>query len=90
MQALRNNHTNSTEEITDSFTTAYGVTLKKHHGLVVRSAFTIAMKACPRRNTFYKNLGEDQEAVKKELGEWLEGLEKCVAILNKHYEGIKV
>ena len=48
------------------------------------------MKACPYRNVFYQKLGEDQELVKKELGEWLAGLERCVAILNKHYEGIKL
>jgi len=89
-QALRSNHTNSTEELTNSFTTAYGATLKKHHGVLVRPIFALAMKACPYRDTFYQKLGEDQEAVKKELGAWLEGLENCVVILNKHYEGVKI
>ena len=57
--------------------------------MMVRPMFALAMKACPYRDTFYKKLGDDQELVKKELEAWLEGLEKCVAILNKHDEGIK-
>ncbi|RPB26157.1 glycolipid transfer protein [Terfezia boudieri ATCC MYA-4762] len=89
-QALRNNHTNSTEELANSFTKAYEATLKKHHGIMVRPIFALAMKACPYRNAFYKKLGDDQEAVKKELEAWLGGLEKCVTILNNHYEGIKI
>ncbi|KAF8430019.1 glycolipid transfer protein-like protein HET-C2 [Tirmania nivea] len=88
-QALRRSHTNSTEELADSFTTAYGATLKKHHGIMVRPLFTVAMKACPYRDTFYKKLGEDQKAVKEKLEAWLGALEGCVAILNKHYEGIQ-
>jgi len=90
VKALRNNHSNSTEELATSFTNAYEGTLKPHHGIMVRPIFTLAMKACPYRETFYKKLGDDQDLVKKELGEWLDGLERCVEILNKYFDGVKL
>ena len=41
------------------------------------------MSATPYRKDFYAKLGDDQPRVNKELNEWLVGLEKNVAILNK-------
>ena len=83
-QALRRNH-NSTEELAISFTNAYENTLKKHHSIMIRPIFFLAMKACPHRDTFYGKLGEDQEKVKTQLGDWLSSLENVVTILSKHY-----
>jgi len=84
--ALRRNHTTTTEELGVSFTNAYESTLKQHHGFIARSAFSVAMKACPYRNTFYSKLGNDENVVRQELGEWLGALENIVTILNKHYD----
>ncbi|KAF8475699.1 glycolipid transfer protein domain-containing protein [Kalaharituber pfeilii] len=89
-QALRNNHSNSTEELSTSFTSAYKGTLQKHHNFVVKGIFSVAMKACPYRKTFYEKLGNDQALVQTELAEWLNALEKNVRILNDHYQNIKI
>ncbi|KAF8534826.1 glycolipid transfer protein domain-containing protein [Trichophaea hybrida] len=70
------------EELTQSFTTSYEATLKKHHNFVVKGIFTVAMKACPYRVDFYKKLGDDQDKVAAQLKEWLAALEKIVSILS--------
>lgn len=82
-QALRQNLTNSSEELSASFRAAYGNTLKPHHSFVVKPLFSAAMSATPYRKDFYVKLGDDQERVQKELNEWLQGLEKDVKILNE-------
>jgi hypothetical protein len=46
----------------------------------------LAMKACPYRATFYPKLGEPEAEVQKELDEWLTGLEKIVAQMEKFYK----
>ncbi|KAJ2976275.1 hypothetical protein NUW58_g8128 [Xylaria curta] len=71
----------ASEELADSFRGAYGVTLKPHHGILVKPVFSAAMSACPYRKDFYPKLGADQEAVAVELRSYLAALEKIVAIL---------
>jgi hypothetical protein len=44
------------------------------------------MKACPYRAVFYPKLGEPEAEVQKELDEWLTGLEKIVAQMEKFYK----
>lgn len=78
--ALRKN-IDSSEELSASFTSAYDGTLKQHHNIIVKGIFTVAMKACPYRDSFYKKLGDDQEQVMAEMQQWLSALEKIVAIL---------
>jgi Glycolipid transfer protein (GLTP) len=75
--------------LTASFTTAYGDTLKKHHNMLVKGVFSLAMKACPYRADFYKKLGNDENKVKVDLEEWLTALEMQLNILNKFLEGVK-
>ncbi|KAH8149468.1 uncharacterized protein LAJ45_06548 [Morchella importuna] len=84
---LRKSVSNPSEELSTSFTNAYGVTLKQHHSFVVRPLFGLAMKACPARNSFYAKLGENCDA---QLEEWLTSLELCVNILSKWIEGVKL
>lgn len=67
-----------TEELTVSFTTSYEQTLKKHHNLIVKGMFSLAMKACPYRVDFYKKLGDDQEAVAAHLDKWIAALHGIV------------
>ncbi|KAL7418980.1 hypothetical protein Q5752_006664 [Cryptotrichosporon argae] len=81
---LRANLDNKDEELSASFTKAYEGSLKKHHGMMVRPVFYLAMKACPYRATFYPKLGEPQEAVMPKLLEWLAALEDIV----KREEGV--
>lgn len=69
------------EELSASFRSAYGSTLKPHHSFMVKPIFSAAMSACPYRKDFYEKLGEDQEKVAAELRVWLAALEKIIAIL---------
>ncbi|KAK4506115.1 hypothetical protein PRZ48_004080 [Zasmidium cellare] len=82
-QALRQNLTNSSEELSKSFRDAYGNTLKQYHTFLIKPIFSAAMSATPYRADFYKKLGDDQPRVSKELDEWLKGLERNVKILNE-------
>jgi len=82
-QSLRQNLTNSQEELSTSFRAAYGNTLKPHHSFLVKPIFSAAMSATPYRKDFYAKLGDDQVRVQKELGQWLAGLERDVKILNE-------
>ena len=62
--ALRQN-VDSKEELSVSFTAAYGKTLGKFHSFLIRPVFSVAMNACPTRSAFYKNLAgtESEEKV---------------------------
>ena len=81
-QALRKNLSEPSEELSASFRTAYGNTLKQYHSFLVKPVFSAALRATPYRKDFYAKLGDDQPRVNKELDEWLQGLEKNVKILN--------
>ncbi|KAK9368477.1 glycolipid transfer protein domain-containing protein [Lipomyces kononenkoae] len=83
--ALRRN-IESSEELAESFTKAYGETLIKYHSLVVRPVFKLAMKACPYRKDFYGKLGDNYDAVKEQLLVWLAGLEQNVKIIMDFFE----
>jgi hypothetical protein len=79
--ALAQNIGSVSEELSTSFRTAYGSTLKPHHSFMVKPIFSAAMSACPYRKDFYVKLGEDPEKVTAELRVWLAALEKLIAIL---------
>jgi hypothetical protein len=85
-QGLRANLSNPSTELSESFRAAYGNTLKPHHSFMIKPIFSAAMSATPYRATFYKNLGDDQERVNKELDAWLTSLEKIVSILKEFME----
>ncbi|GAB7359128.1 hypothetical protein MBLNU230_g5196t1 [Neophaeotheca triangularis] len=87
-QALRQNLTNPSEELSTSFRAAYGNTLKPHHSFIVKPIFSAAMSATPYRKDFYDKLGDDQARVHRELDEWLKGLEERVGVL-KEFMGRK-
>lgn len=82
-QALRKNIDSPDEELSTSFRASYGNTLKPHHSFVIKPIFSAAMSATPYRKDFYAKLGDDQDRVKKELEEWLQALQRRVAILNE-------
>jgi len=79
--ALSQNIAKPTEELADSFRGSYSVTLKPHHGFLVKPVFSAAMGACPYRKDFYSKLGDDQEKVVADLRVYLAALEKNVGIL---------
>ena len=79
--ALSSNVAKDSEELADSFRTAYGTTLKPHHSFIVKPIFSAAMSACPYRNDFYSKLGDDPAKVTADLRVYLKGLDKVVGIL---------
>lgn len=85
-KALRKSISNPNEELTVSFTDSYNETLTKHHNMIVRGIFKVAMKACPYRKDFYSKLGDDQSVVLAQLEAWLAALEKIVAIIEAFFE----
>ncbi|WRT63458.1 uncharacterized protein IL334_000363 [Kwoniella shivajii] len=70
---------NPNQELSESFTKSYEGSLKKHHGMMIRPIFYLAMKACPYRATFYPKLGEPQSEVLPKLEAWLKALQDIVA-----------
>lgn len=84
--ALRRNVDNSSEELSSSFTKAYGDTLSKYHTIMIRPVFRLAMKACPWRKDFYEKLGTPLSKVMEQLESWLAALEKIVHIIQTFLE----
>ncbi|ORY18952.1 glycolipid transfer protein domain-containing protein [Clohesyomyces aquaticus] len=82
-QALRQNITVPSEELSASFRAAYGNTLKPHHSFIIKPIFSAAMGATPYRKDFYKKLGDDETKVNAELEKWLAALEKVIGILKE-------
>ncbi len=81
--ALSQNVAKPTEELSDSFRGAYGVTLKPHHSFLVKPVFSAAMSACPYRKDFYSKLGSDPEKVQEQFRAYLDALDKIVAIIKE-------
>ncbi|CDH49125.1 probable het-c2 protein [Lichtheimia corymbifera JMRC:FSU:9682] len=92
-QALRRSIENPEEELNTSFTKAYEATLRKHHNMMVRPVFALAMKACPYRKDFYQKLGVLTDAALEVMKAWLQALEAILATINavfkEHPEYIK-
>lgn len=82
-QAIRDNLDNPSKELADSFRDAYSKTLKEHHSFVVKPVFNAAMSATPYRKDFYAKLGDDNAKVDAALKQWVEALERQVAILQE-------
>ncbi|KAJ2724307.1 hypothetical protein GGI07_002081 [Coemansia sp. Benny D115] len=82
---VSNNLKNTKAEVSDSFVIAYGNTLKQFHNFIVKGIFSLAIKACPSREDFYKLLGSDLEEVTKRLAVWVDALQDIVLRLNVFY-----
>ncbi|PGH23102.1 hypothetical protein AJ80_02876 [Polytolypa hystricis UAMH7299] len=80
-QALRDNIANASNELSSSFRTAYGSTLKPHHNFMIKPIFSAAMSATPYRKDFYAKLGEDLAKAQAVLDACIAALEKLVGIL---------
>ena len=76
------------EELSASFRTAYGATLKPHHSFLVKPIFNAAMGAMPYRKDFYAKMSNDPMKGQEALKAWLEALEKRISIL-KQFQGRK-
>lgn len=85
-QAMRETVDNPSYELTKSFTDAYSKTLSKHHSILIKPVFKLAMKACPYRKDFFEKLGSDQARVLEKLKEWLSALENIVKIIVEFFK----
>lgn len=82
-QALRENLSKPTQELSDSFRAAYGNTLKPHHGFLIKPVFSAAMGATPYRKDFYAKLGDDEGKIQEEMEKEVKALERAVGILKE-------
>ncbi|KAI4120966.1 MAG: hypothetical protein LQ338_006644 [Usnochroma carphineum] len=83
--ALRHNQSNPSAELSTSFRTAYGTTLKPHHSFMVKPIFSAAMSATPYKKDFYAKMSkeEDEGKVREQMGRWLDGLEEKLKVLRE-------
>jgi hypothetical protein len=51
------------KKMSDCVLAGYEVSLKPHHGMMIRGTFSVAVKAAPNRDDFIKKLGENEEKV---------------------------
>ncbi|KAI9350409.1 glycolipid transfer protein domain-containing protein [Pilaira anomala] len=80
-QALRRSLDTEDEELNVSFTKSYEQTLRKHHNMLIRPVFSLAMKACPYRKDFYEKIGVVNDAAFAQMKNWLEALENIIRII---------
>jgi len=83
-KALEHNQENQTAEMKASFVEAYGNTLKKYHGFLVKPLFMAALTACPTRADFYNKLkAPDTEQTKlgDQLNAYVAALANIIRIL---------
>ncbi|EJC99681.1 glycolipid transfer protein [Fomitiporia mediterranea MF3/22] len=88
-RALQESRANPHEEkLQPSFSRAYDVVLRRHHGFAVRTVVQVALRACPYRRDFYSRIaqGGSQEKLDEELARWLAGLDAIVQRMAKFYE----
>ncbi|BEJ16191.1 hypothetical protein CspHIS471_0507960 [Cutaneotrichosporon sp. HIS471] len=83
---LRINLSDEAEELSVSFTKGYEGSLKKFHGMMVRPVFSLAMRACPYRASFYPKFGQPQDVVMAKLEAWLKALEDIVDLESKVFK----
>ncbi|MCJ1262888.1 hypothetical protein MMC22_002758 [Lobaria immixta] len=82
-QALRNNLSNPSDELSVSFRAAYTNTLKPHHGFLVKPVFNAAMSATPYKKDFYAKLSADEAKGRQALDTWLSALEERLSVLKE-------
>ena len=82
-QALRQNVSNPSDELSTSFRGAYTNTLKPHHSFIVKPIFAAAMSATPYRKDFYAKLGGNEKERQQSLDRWLTALEQQVSVLKQ-------
>ncbi|KAG6866400.1 hypothetical protein C0991_004685 [Blastosporella zonata] len=91
-KALQYLQTNETVTPAAAFQKSYGDTLQKFHSIFVRTAFSLAMKACPARKEFYDQLDPErgspelQQKLDEALNKWLVALTAIVQRVEKFYK----
>ncbi|KAI8641204.1 glycolipid transfer protein domain-containing protein [Parasitella parasitica] len=81
-QALLKSINDPSQELKESFKSAYTVTLSPFHSWVVRPVISVAMNACPYRKDFYQKIEVVNDAGFKQMEEWVKALKNIVDIIN--------
>jgi len=74
------------QELSQSFRTAYKTTLGPHHSFLVKPVFSAAMSATPYRKDFAVKLAggnSDTSKAEQDMVSWVEALEERIAILKE-------
>jgi len=93
-KALQTTQAGASVELSTAFKQSYETTLKPHHSFIVRPVFSVAMSACPTRDTLYTKLKEDkdggvaegEEQFNTDLNKWLASLDQIVSKIDTFYE----
>ncbi|KAI8883289.1 glycolipid transfer protein [Backusella circina FSU 941] len=78
---LKRSLDNPEEELSVSFRKAYQNTWRKHHNMLVRPIFSLAIKSCFYRKDFYENIGVQTDDNKAKMREWIGGIERVTTII---------
>jgi len=84
-RALENMQADQTSELRACFKRSYDDVLRHHHGWIVQTAVTLAIKTVPSRSEFYRRIsqGGSHERLDGELAKWLQGLNKIVVHMER-------
>ena len=92
LKMLQELMSSQTIELSDAVYKGYEASLKKHHGMVVRGTFNVAVKAAPYRKTFVAKLGPSEDEVfaalrpvVDEIQKMVDGLQQYLVSKNKDY-----
>lgn len=84
LKMLRELIDNPMKALSECVYAGYEVSLKPHHGMLIRSTFGVAVNAAPSRADFIAKLGPSEEAVFATLGEHLPALEELFDAIASH------
>lgn len=96
MQVFLSEVSRGEKDLAVAAATAYGKTLRRYHGWVVRGVFALAVKAVPYRSDFLTSLGTTEQGlaphkdVIQDMKVCVEGLTRVTNIINQLYRKHKL
>jgi len=96
MQVFLSEVSRGEKDLAVAAATAYGKTLRRYHGWVVRGVFALAVKAVPYRSDFLTSLGTTEQGlaphkdVIRDMKICVEGLTRVTNIINQLYRKHKL
>lgn len=96
MQVFLSEVSRGEKDLAVAAATAYGKTLRRYHGWVVRGVFALAVKAVPYRSDFLTSLGTTEQGlaphkdVIRDMKVCVEGLTRVTNIINQLYRKHKL
>ncbi|CAE6469186.1 unnamed protein product [Rhizoctonia solani] len=82
-KALQHCQADKAAELSTGFNASYPQTLKPHHGMLVGTVFSLALKACPYRKDFYQEIGSPPD---DQLDAWLGALDEIITRMDTFYK----